>query len=33
MQSQDRLYALRRIKAEPSYPPDRLIEQYRRLGS
>ena len=28
LQSQDSLYALRRIKAEPSYPPERLIQQF-----
>ncbi|MGH2371096.1 MAG: polysaccharide deacetylase family protein, partial [Chloroflexota bacterium] len=27
VQAQDRLYALRRIKAEPSYRPERLLEQ------
>ncbi len=27
LQSQDRLYALRRIKAEPSYPPEMLLKQ------
>jgi peptidoglycan/xylan/chitin deacetylase (PgdA/CDA1 family) len=27
LQGQDRLYALRRIKAEPSYPPERLLAQ------
>jgi peptidoglycan/xylan/chitin deacetylase (PgdA/CDA1 family) len=28
LQSQDRLYTLRRIKAEPAYPPDQLIAQF-----
>lgn len=28
LQSQDRLYTLRRIKAEPAYPAERLIEQF-----
>jgi peptidoglycan/xylan/chitin deacetylase (PgdA/CDA1 family) len=33
LQSQDRLYALRRIKAEPAYEPERLLKQLARAGN